>query len=38
MYDQVAELVENLLPVRSQYSSSLISLGFSALPSFSIRG
>jgi len=25
-------------PVRSQYSSSLISLGFSALPSFSIRG
>ena len=26
------------LPVRSQYSSSLISLGFSALPSFSIRG
>ena len=27
-----------LSPVRSQYSSSLISLGFSALPSFSIRG
>ena len=26
------------IPVRSQYSSSLISLGFSALPSFSIRG
>ena len=34
---QIHVSVEDIA-VRSQYSSSLISLGFSTLPSFSIRG